>query len=120
MRDLPLTTCGAGTYKGLCILLAGRPPKLSLEKFKGAHSAWMAGQTRDMTPLENLGANSFWDEQAVGWSTSWVWFLGLSYCILKFPSYSGHYLGTLNNGCDRVFLVAARVYSRQSIWLEIF
>jgi len=119
VRYLPLIASRTGIYKSLIILFDAWPKK-SLKEFKGVSSTWMAGQTRDMTPLENLGANSFWDEQAVGWSTSWVWFLGLSYCILKFPSYRGHYLGTLNNGCDRVFLVAARVYSRQSIWLEIF
>lgn len=87
MRDLPLIACEAGTYKGFGILLDGRPPKLSLEEFKGVSSAWMAGQMRGVTPLENLGAKSFRDKQEVGWPPSWVWFPDLSL------SYSSHLTG---------------------------
>lgn len=101
MRDLPLIACEAGTYKGFGILLDGRPPKLSLEEFKGVSSAWMAGQMRGVTPLENLGVENL------------VLFLGLELVLLYFPVpilqglQGPHYLGAQDNGCDRIFLVTA-------------
>ncbi len=54
MRDFPLIACGTGGYK---VLLDSRPPKSSLEEFKGVNCARMASQTREVTPLENLGVN---------------------------------------------------------------
>ncbi len=57
MRDFPLIACGTGGYKAFGVLLNGRPPKSSLEEFKGANCARMASQTIGVTPLENLGAN---------------------------------------------------------------
>ncbi len=37
----------------------------------------MTSETRGVSPLEDLGADSFWDKQTVGWPPSWVKFLGL-------------------------------------------
>lgn len=54
MGDLPLIAYGTGVNKGLGILIDGRPPKMSMEEFKGASGTWMAGQARGVTPLKNL------------------------------------------------------------------
>lgn len=60
MRDLPLIAYGAGAYKGLGILLDGHHQN---RLWRNSRVQWMAVQTRGVTPLENLGANSFREKQ---------------------------------------------------------
>ncbi len=75
MRDLNLVASGIYVYKCCHIFLDYWPPKASLEELKNARSARMTIETRGVSPLEDLGADRFWDKQTVGQPPSWVRFL---------------------------------------------
>ncbi len=97
------------------------PPKGLLEELQSAVEARMAGESRGVPPLENLGTSSVRYKHTTRRSTPWIWLvtLGLFNHPFNIPGSCSHNTWRWQNGFRFLNTRVRGKLSWQSIWLNI-